>query len=100
MRRSMRSCGLLLLVLSAQACVNAATDVAPGAGPSATGTSVQNDLRVDLSFDQAAFAAYEPVTATVTLTNTSNQNLTLLGWFVPTSDLETPAFIVTHGNAR
>jgi peptidyl-Lys metalloendopeptidase len=57
------------------------------------------DLDVKLSLDQVAYAAHEPVLATVTITNRGKNPAKLLSWLLPADDLEEPLFRVTRPGA-
>jgi peptidyl-Lys metalloendopeptidase len=58
------------------------------------------DLEVKLSLDQVAYAAHEPVLATVTITNRGKNPAKLLSWLLPAADLEEPLFRVTRPGAE
>jgi peptidyl-Lys metalloendopeptidase len=88
---------VVLSVLALQACAG----TGDGEDVAAEEQAVRRaDLRVSLSLAQAAYAAYEPVRATVTIANAGRNAVKLLGWMLPAEDLEEPLFRVERDGAR
>jgi peptidyl-Lys metalloendopeptidase len=97
MKRTQRLGMVVLSVVALQACAG----TGDGEGVAAEEQAARRaDLRVSLSLDQAAYAAHEPVRATVTIANAGRNAVKLLGWMLPAEDLEEPLFRVERDGAR
>jgi peptidyl-Lys metalloendopeptidase len=58
------------------------------------------ELDVTLSLDQVAYAAHEPVLATVTVRNRGKNPAKVLSWMLPAADLEEPLFRLARADAE
>lgn len=90
---------LIAVSIALQACAGTEDDagVAVGAGERAARVV---DLDVRLSLDQVAYAAHEPVLATVTVTNRGRGAVRVLAWRLPDADLEEPLFRVLRAGGN
>jgi peptidyl-Lys metalloendopeptidase len=81
-RDAMRTIHRVVLILAFTGCVD--RDPTP-----------RQDLRVELQMSPAV-AGYEAVIADVSLVNTGDQEVALLSWYLPVSDLQEPVFAVAR----
>ena len=81
---------VVLLAAALEAC--AGPDDGPDVDEEGAPAPASPDLQVALTLSDVAYAAHEPVLATVTITNVGNRPLALTSWFLPGADLEEPLF--------
>lgn len=102
MMRLTRGVVVVLIPFAIASCsVDGADGPTPAAGPAAGQSAApRGDLDVSLTLHQSAYMHDEAVIADVTITNLTQHNVKLLSWFMPTSELEEPIFVITRGAGR